>query len=313
MENNRVDTEKSWRLLREGILRNTLSGSGAYKTEIEGFVVYRHINNQYPKPQFFQPVIIVVAQGEKLVRIGNEEFKYGGNICFVAGTDMPLSSCVMQASEERPCLSMSLNLNTDIIASLATRIPPPIESSGSITAGAMIQKVDPDLLDAFLRLLELAQKPQQIPIMQELLIQEIHYRLLTGPFGHILRTLNTAGSHGHQVSQAISWLKDNYKEPLLVEKLAGRSNMAPSTFYRYFKDVTTLSPLQYQKRLRLIEAQRLMLMESYDVTEAALTVGYESSSQFIREYKRLFGEPPRRNIVHLKNMAQDYGQSMIAV
>ncbi|UQZ90630.1 AraC family transcriptional regulator [Deltaproteobacteria bacterium Smac51] len=310
MESNRVDAEKSWLLLRDGIWRNTLTGPGTHETGIKGFAFHRQVSNQDPKPHFFQPVIIVVAQGKKMIRIGDEEFKYGENICFVAGVDMPVTSCVMEASEEKPYLSMSLYLDTGLIAGLASKVPPSTGIGGGLTMGAMIQEVEPDLLDAFLRLLELAERPKQIPVMKELLIQEIHYRLLASPFGHVLRSLNTFGSQGYQIAQAISWLKENYTEPLLVEQLADRSNMAPSTFHRYFKEVTTLSPLQYQKRLRLGEAQRLMLSGDHDVTQAALAVGYESPTQFIREYKRLFGEPPRRNIKHIRNMPHDYEQSL---
>lgn len=305
MANNRVDSDKSWAMLRERILRNTPAGSGTFETEIKGLALHRQVSNNDPKPHFFQPVIIAVAQGKKMIRIGADEYHYGDNICFVSGVDMPVTSCIMEASEAKPYLSMSLYLDTGLIASLASKVSPSPGRDSGIALGAMTQEVEPDLLDAFLRLAELTEKPKQIPVMEELLLREIHYRLLAGPFGHILRSLNTLGSQGNQISQAISWLKDNYKESLTVEKLAGRANMAPSTFHRYFKDITTLSPLQYQKRLRLTEAQRLMLAEGSDVTHAALAVGYESTTQFIREYKRLFGEPPRRNVVHIRGTAQD--------
>ncbi len=210
----------------------------------------------------------------------------------------------MEASPEKPYLSLSLSLDTGLIAALASRVPP----SGRLPLsfrGATAQKVEADLLDAFVRLAEAAQQPQPVPVLEELLMREIHYRLLVGPFGGILRTLNTFGSQGHQITRAIAWLRENYRKPLAVEELAGRVNMAPSTFHKYFKGITTLSPLQYQKRLRLGEAQRLMLSQGYDVTQAALSVGYESATQFIREYKRLFGEPPKRNIKNLKETFND--------
>jgi len=252
--NKRVELKKSWALLREKILQNTPPGSGTGGTEIKGLAFHRQVSNHDPKPHFFQPVIIVVAQGKKLIRIGTEEFRYGENICFVAGVDMPVSSCIMEASEKKPYLSMSLYLDTDLIAGLASKVPPSPGYGGGIARGAMTQEVEPDLLDAFLRLAELAEKPKQISVMEELLLREIHYRLLIGPFGNILRSLNTLGSQANQISQIISWMKENYKEPLVVEELAGRANMATSTFHKYFKDITTLSPLQYQKRLRLGEA-----------------------------------------------------------
>lgn len=296
----RVDTSRSWNILKNRILQNTPAQPGTYSTPIKGLSFHRQTSNADPKSSFLQPVIIVVAQGKKLVKIGSEKYHYSENICFVCGVDMPISSCVIEASEEKPFLSMSLQLDTGLISSLASRVPP-TPASLDFFRGAMIQEVEPDLLDSFVRLAELIEKQEQIPVMQELLFKEVHYRLLASSFGHVLRNLNTFGSQGNQIARAIAWLKENYKEPLLVEDLASRSNMAPSTFHKYFKEITTLSPLQYQKRLRLAEAQRLMLSASHDVTEAAMAVGYESATQFIREYKRLFGQPPRKDIMSLKS------------
>lgn len=302
-ETVRVDSEKCWSVLKETLLRNTPE-SGTFQTPVRGLLFHRHTGNEEPKPRFYQPVIIVVAQGKKWVKIDAEEYQYGENAYFVTGVDMPAASCVMEASKERPYLSFSLSLDTGLLASLAAKAPSP-SNSGALSRGAAVHAVEPDLLDAFLRLTELAEKPEQVPVMAELLLREIHYRLLAGPFGGILRTLNTFGSQGNQIVRAISWLKDNYKAPLRVEDLAGRMNMATSTFHKYFKDITTLSPLQYQKRLRLDEARRLMLSEGHDVTRAAFAVGYESATQFIREYKRLFGESPRKDVVRMRSLATE--------
>lgn len=302
MTTARVNEDNSWDILKDAIIKGTQRQAGSHATAIKGFVFHRQVSNAGPKPHFFEPVVIVVAQGTKLIRIGNEERLYGENICFVCGVDMPVTSCVMEASEEKPYLSLSLNLDTALIAELASKVPPASAASGHLR-GAMTQNVEADLLDSFVRLAELANKPEQIPVMEEVLLREIHYRLLAGHFGGILRSLTTFGSHGHQVTRAIAWLKDHFREPLLVEELAERSNMAPSTFHKYFKEITTLSPLQYQKRLRLGEAQRLMLSQGHDVTQAAMAVGYESATQFIREYKRLYGEPPRRYLSLMKSAA----------
>lgn len=163
-----------------------------------------------------------------------------------------------------------------------------------------VAEVDPDVLDAFLRLAELNEKPEQIPVLAPMIIREIHYRLLIGPQGERLRMVNTLGTQSNQIAKSITWLRDNYREPLQVDKLARKLNMATSTFHKHFRQVTSLSPLQYQKRLRLYEAQRLMLSENEDAAVAALAVGYESPTQFNREYKRLFGEPPHRHVSRLK-------------
>ncbi|MDL2271613.1 AraC family transcriptional regulator [Desulfovibrio sp. OttesenSCG-928-I05] len=304
MESYRVDFEKSRMALKEILLRR-LPDPGDYATPVEGLALHRYNSGDAPTPCFYDPMIIVVAQGRKHVRIGTENFPYGEHTCFVTGINMPASSCVLEASEDVPFLSMSLNLDKGIIADLATKIPPSTEYSSCNAVGAAVQPMGPELLDAFLRLLELTENPVRAKVLGNLVSQEIHYHLLTSRFGNQLRALNTLGSQGNQIAQAISWLRDNYDKALHVEELAARLNMAPSTFHKYFKEITTLSPLQYQKRLRLSEAQRLMLSDNYDVTQAAFAVGYESSTQFNREYKRLFGDSPRKSVMKMKSMTAE--------
>ena len=214
---------------------------------------------------------------------------------------MPVSSCVLEANEEVPYLSMSLDLDRSLLATLSAKIPSPIEGNAPQATGAAVQKISPELLEAFLRLLELLdESPEQARMLGELIRQEVHHRLLMTPFGYQLRMLNTLGSQSNQINRAVVWLSENYKESLHVEELAGKLNMAPSTFHKHFKEITTLSPLQYQKRLRLVEAQRLMLADNYDVIQAAFAVDYESANQFNREYKRLFGESPGKDIRKIK-------------
>jgi transcriptional regulator GlxA family with amidase domain len=159
--------------------------------------------------------------------------------------------------------------------------------------------VDPDVLDAFLRLAESFKSPTAQTVLAPMIIREIHYRLLMGPLGSQLRKIHTIGSQSHQIVQALHWLRDNYNKPFTIDDLSKRVNMAPSTFRRCFYQLTTISPLQYQKRLRLYEAQHLMLKEGMDANNAGYSVGYESITQFNREYKRMFGEPPKKNIKHL--------------
>ncbi|MDY3809786.1 AraC family transcriptional regulator [Desulfovibrio sp. PG-178-WT-4] len=302
-ENYRVDFEKS-RAALQSILLRSLPEDGDFPTPVCGFMLHRHSRGHAPKANFYDPVIIVVVQGKKWVRIGMEDIQYGEQTCFIAGINMPVSSCVLEASEDKPFLSMSLELDKSLLAGLAAKVPPPAEDRIQSSAGAAVQEVSPELLDAFLRLLELLESPGQAEVLGDLIRQEIYYRLLTSPFGYHLRMLSTLGSQSHQINKAIMWLRENYRESLHVEKLAGRLNMATSTFHKYFKEITTLSPLQYQKRLRLSEAQRLMLSGDYDVTQAAFAVGYESATQFNREYKRLYGESPRKDIMKMKNVTE---------
>lgn len=300
-QSNRIDFEKS-RTALKNILLQRLHGVGDFPTPIEGFVLHRYTNGETPKPRIYDPKIIIVAQGKKWVRIGARDIPYGDNSCFIAGINMPVSSCVMEACEERPYLSVSLDLDKSLIAALSAKASPSTTAETGVHAatGAVVQEISPELLDAFLRLLELLDQPDQAHVLGPLVCQEIHYRLLTSPFGGHLRMLNTLGSQSNQISRAIAWLKENFTQTLHVEELANQCNMAPSTFHKHFKEITTLSPLQYQKRLRLTEAQRLMLAAEHDATQAAFAVGYESATQFSREYKRLFGESPRKDVVSMR-------------
>lgn len=310
-ENYRFDFEKSRAILRD-ILLMRLPKEGKFLTPINGFALHRYNNTDISRPHFYDPLLIIAVQGKKWVRIGSEEVPFGEHNCFIAGVNMPVSSCLLEATEDMPYLSMTLELDRSLMATLAAKNPPPAENRAHSAIGAAVQAISPELLDAFLRMLELLDDPEQAQALGPLICQEIHYRLLATPFGNQLRLLNTLDSQSNRISQAILWLRENYKESLLVEELADRLNMAPSTFHKHFKEITTLSPLQYQKNLRLCEAQRLMLTDNYNVAQAAIAVGYESSNQFNREYKRLFGDSPRKDIIKMK-MVSDKERELAAV
>ncbi|GFK95312.1 HTH-type transcriptional activator RhaS [Fundidesulfovibrio magnetotacticus] len=288
--------QRANRLLKEKLLAR-MPGQGVYETAVEGLRLSRREEPHKVENCFSEPIAAVIVQGFKRSVLGSEEYRYGENQCLVAGVDMPSSSCVLDATRDRPFLAVALVLDKGLITRLAAETPAPQESTTIRNKGISIDNVDPDVLEAFLRLVELLDKPGQIPVLAPLIVREIHYRLLLGPQGAHLRGINTLGSQGNQIAKAINWLKSNYREPLQVDSLARLVNMATSTFHRHFKEVTTLSPLQFHKRLRLYEAQRLMLAERETAAGAALAVGYESPAQFSREYKRLFGEPPHRDIM----------------
>jgi AraC-like DNA-binding protein len=241
-----------------------------------------------------------MVQGSKQVFFGSEEFIYRENQCLVTGLDLPAVISLVKASPAKPGLAISLALDTHIITDLLAAIPPPKIESGTETEdfvqrGMAVTDVAPSVLDAFLRLAGLINDTEGQKVLAPLIIREIHYRLLMGPLGNQLRLINTIGSKSNQIARAITWLKTNYNKPVNINELAQMTNMASSTFNRYFRQLTNISPLQYQKRLRLYEAQRLMLMENQNAGNAALLVGYESPTQFNREYKRMFGEPPLEN------------------
>lgn len=282
-------------------LTDIMSKPDDFCTGIEGLCLHRKDLPEKAENCVNKPFVSVIAQGGKRSVVGNEEYRYGEHNCMVCGVDMPSIHYVEKISPDHPFLSVSLGLDKQIISQLAMDIALPKSTAESHSA-ISIRPVDVKILDAFVRLTDLLDAPDQIPVLAPLVIREIHYRLLIGPQGESLRMLNTLGSQSNYVAQAISWLKSHYKETFQVNDLADMSHMSVSNFHRHFRKVTSLTPLQYQKRLRLHEAQRLMLTEDIDATRACMEVGYESSTQFSREYKRLFGEPPLKSIVKMKTM-----------
>ena len=295
----RIELAKTGNLLKEKLLR-WLPAPGRLSTAIKGLLLSRRDVPDQVENCFYKPSVGVILQGFKRSVVGSEEYCYGENQCLVAGVDMPSSFYVTKASPENPFLAVSLDLDKYLITRLATETSLHSGNGNVYHKGVSVDDVDTDVLKAFLRLVELLEKPEQITVIAPMIIREIHYRLLIGPQGQHLLKINTLGTQSNQIAQAITWMTQNYREPLQVDKIARRVNMATSTFHRHFKEVTTISPLQFHKRLRLYEAQRLMLTENETATSAALTVGYESPTQFNREYKRLFGEPPYRDIRQMR-------------
>lgn len=216
------------------------------------------------------------------------------------GIDMPGIFQIMSATPTTPFLSLSVKLDNRIIFNLFNEIPALTETTPDSSSPVGVMDVSFELLDAFRRLVNLLEYPESIPLFGNAIMREIHFHILSGKLGSQLRLFNTFGTKAYQIGGAISWLRDNYKSAFKIGDVAARANMAPSTFNRYFRQVTGLSPLQFQKHLRLHEAERLMLVENNDATSAALAVGYESGSQFTREYKRLFGVPPRKDMARRK-------------
>jgi AraC-like DNA-binding protein len=214
--------------------------------------------------------------------------------------DLPMSSCIVEASDAQPHLGMGFAIDPQLLKEVLGRF-----GNGHADApahpqlperGVVVAKASADLLDATLRLLRLLDRPQDIPVMAPLLEQEVLYRLLVGPYGARLRQIALAESPSNKVAKAISWLRSNYASPLRIEDLADRVGMSESSLHHNFKTVTAMTPMQYQKQLRLHEARRLMLVERLDVGSAGYAVGYQSPSQFSREYARLYGQPPIRDV-----------------
>jgi AraC-like DNA-binding protein len=252
----------------------------------------------------YEPCVALIAQGAKQVVLGDDTLVYDSRRYLITSLELPAVATILEASPERPYLSLVLKLDLREIATLLLGGElPPLPPAAAPDGRAMATgRVTAELLDAFGRLLDLLDRPQDIPVLAPLVQREICYRLLMGEQGARLRQIAAVGSQGHQIARAIDRLKTDYARPLRVEALAREVRMSVSTFHHHFKALTAMSPLQYQKQLRLTEARRLMLAEHLDASTAAYRVGYESASQFSREYSRQFGTPPMRDIAGLRGL-----------
>jgi AraC-like DNA-binding protein len=245
----------------------------------------------------------MVAQGAKRVLLGDDTFVYDAHHYLITSVHLPTIVQIIAASREKPYLGLRLKLDQREISQLMvdSNLPPPRAQQSS--RGMATGEVTLPLLTAVQRLIELLSEEKDIPILAPIIQREIIYRLLMGEQGTRLRQIASTGSQSHQIARAIDWLKANFTQPLRIDDLAEQVRMSSSTFHHHFRSMTALSPLQFQKQLRLQEARRLMLAERMDAATAAFQVGYESPSQFSREYNRLFGAPPLRDIAKLRQMS----------
>jgi AraC-like DNA-binding protein len=251
----------------------------------------------------YEPSICLTTQGAKRVMLGDDIYVYDAHHFLITSVDLPTVVQIIEASPDKPFLGLILKLDQREISQLMvdSNLPPPRPQQSS--RGMATGEVTVQLLTAFHRLIELLDEPRDIPILAPTIQREICYRLLVSDQGARLRQMALGGSQSQQIAKAINWLKSNYAQPLRIDGLASQVNRSTSTFHHHFRQVTAMSPLQYQKWLRLNEARRLMLTENQDAAAAAFEVGYESPSQFSREYGRLFGAPPLRDISSLRQMA----------
>lgn len=270
-------------------------------TPIEGLMVARFVSPSEPLATVQHPVYSVVIQGIKEALIGNQVVRYNAGNSLVAGVDLPVSSHIVEASNERPYLSVSLALDYGIIYDLLGDQPSP-PAAQNVTPFE-VRAFDPSLSDPLVRMLELLDHPEDIPVLAPLITREITWRLLQGPFSNLLRQLSRPEGHIARIARATKWIRDNYAEPLRVAELADRVNMSIPSFHRHFKSVTTVSPLQFQKQARLHLARR-RLLETEGIGQIAYEVGYESLSQFNRDYRKLYGLPPREDIANLRQELQ---------
>lgn len=263
---------------------------------ISGVSLHRRSTPTPPCRTTYYPGIIVVAQGGKQAILGRNTFIYDAGHYLLTAVDLPIVSRVAQATQEAPCLVLSLKLDISMVQELLSREEIRVADAPSDSPAMSIGETTPEFLDACCRLLNLLDSPQDIPFLSGLVQREIIYRVLRGHEGTRLRAVATLGDQSHRTAKAISWIAANYAKALRVEELAQIASMGVSTLHHHFRALTAMSPLQYQKQLRLQSARNLMLNNGLDAASAAFEVGYESPTQFNREYKRFFGQPPMRDI-----------------
>ncbi len=294
-----IDWDDANRSLSASIARWTANRC-EYQTEIPGLTLLRHETPTEPRVGLTEPSICMIAQGSKRIHLEDESFDYDAHNYLLSSVHLPSTYQVIKASPEEPYLGLVLAFDMRELSQLMIDTNLPSPRIKSVDRCMTTGEVTLPLLSTFLRLVALLDEPEDIPILAPMLHREILYRLLMSDQGVKLRQIAAAGSRSNQVARAIEWLKTNFTQQLKIEELAEMANMSSSSFHNHFRAMTSLSPIQYQKHLRLQEARRLMLAEDLDATRAAFQVGYESSSQFSREYSRLFGAPPLRDITKLR-------------
>ncbi|PCD00427.1 AraC family transcriptional regulator [Halopseudomonas pelagia] len=281
-----------------------MTEEGVYETDIPGLDLFRVDAPTSCMSTVYEPSLCVIAQGRKIVQLGDREIVYGALSYMVSSVDLPVNGYVVDASPENPFLAVKINIDPAEVAELVLQLgdaapSEPVDCPYS-ACGLCVAQVDLGILDAMTRLVRLLDSPTDARFLAPLIQREIVYRALVGEMGSRMREFVSADSQSHRISRVISVLKDRFAEPLRVRELAEDVNMSESTLYHSFKQVTRMSPVQFQKKLRLHEARRLMLSEGLEAATASYRVGYESPSHFSREYSRMFGAPPRADVIKLR-------------
>jgi AraC-like DNA-binding protein len=291
--------------LIEAVKRYTDQQAGKespFITAIDGMAVLRADHEKPASHMIMKPALCVVVQGTKWTTFGDRRYDYPAGRALVVSVEMPAFSRVVKASPAEPFLAIVIQFDLAVMRDVMERLEAPPEPEDNLGRGVFVTDFDGPLADCVLRMVRLLDTSQAIPILAPMIMREIGYWLLTGPHGGEVAKLVLANSHAQRVVTAIHALRDQFAETIRIEELAAVARMSPSAFHRQFKALTSMTPLQYQKQLRLLEARHLMATGDANAEAAAYQVGYESASQFSREYARMFGAPPRRDIATLKTV-----------
>jgi AraC-like DNA-binding protein len=292
--------------LAEALLRYTDSqpGGSPFATPIPGLGVLRSDHPQPPSHRIARPAMCIVAQGAKWASFGGDRLEYRAGQALIIGVETPSIGRVAQASPEEPCLVLVVELDLEIMRSVADELETPPRPRGEPAQGVFVTDFQGPLADCALRLVGLLSMPKAIATLYPGIMREVCYWLLTGPHGGEVARLALKNSPSQPLIRALNDLRARFRETVRIEALAAIAGLSPSAFHRQFKALTGMTPLQYQKQLRLLEARRLMLSRAFKVEAAAFDVGYESPSQFSRDYARVFGSPPKRDMKRLQAVSE---------
>ncbi|SNT57647.1 AraC-type DNA-binding protein [Bacillus sp. OK838] len=282
------------------IIEHYTGRDDTYTTDIPSLFFSRYSNNSGPYYGIYKPSLCIVVQGMKEVLLSQERFQYGPADYLVASVRLPITAQVTEASSQVPYLALKLEFTPSQILEVLRESEMGVTKKENAKRGMYVSKIEPSLLDAVTRLVSLLNTPNDIPVLAPLVTKEIIFRVLQGEHGGMLKQIAIEGSSTHQISDAIEHIMNNYEKSFKIEELAEIANMSVSSLHRHFKEITAMSPIQFQKQLRLQEARSLLLSESADAADVSFRVGYESPSQFSREYSRMFGLPPKEDINRLK-------------
>jgi len=274
---------------------------GTYRCALPGVTLIRASSPTMPMPVIYTPTLCLVAQGTKEARLGETTYRYDAANYLIASVELPVMGSVIEATAERPYLCLQLDFDMTALSELAIRYPSPSADAQVSPSGIMLNKTTPELLDAAIRLASLLDTPQDIDALAPLTLREILYRLLSGPQGNIIRHMAQGESRLNQIARSIIWIRTHFREACRIEQAASVAGMSRSAFHHHFKAVTTMSPIEFRTHLRMQEARRLMVSDAIDAASAGFHVGYESPSQFSRDYVRIFGMSPARHANQLRN------------
>lgn len=286
-------------------------GQGLFPTQIGGVNILRSFQARLPMQQLYRPSICVVLQGAKEIVFGEETLRYGAMECLAVGMDLPATGRVIEASPDAPYTGITIELDVKMMRDVLEQIDAPPSLPSSPGPCLFVSRVDESLADCMLRLVRMLEAPKAIPVLYPSIMREICYLLLSSPYGGELCKLALPETNAARVAKAIYLIHADISRTLRVEQLAEAARMSASSFHQHFKALTSMTPLQFQKQLRLIEARRLMVTEDVNVAEAAFHVGYESASQFSREYSRMFGVAPKRDVTNQQQLYREYASRKV--